>query len=246
MPPKFDVEGFLAALRDVRVAEALNQMLLPGIQDAIQSAIDNVIGELKTRITEQSDCISRLKADNENLRNRIGDLETYNRIDNVVVYGLPESFAEAATAADSASVGTEDEGPSRVTSEQQFVELCQTKLQMGISASDICTAHRLPRKPGGSARGPRPMIVRFNNRNVRARVMAAKKILRQDSSCRIFINEHLTQSASELFAASRALQRIRKLSQTWTYNGRVYVRVTDGPSSRPILIKSLQQLESLA
>ena len=182
MPPKLDIDVLVAALRDSRVVEAISQALLPGIQAAIQTAVESTVGELKARLDEQTECSKKLQADNELLRGRIEDLESYNRLDNLMIYGLPENFAE--TVADSVTTDDGEDRPSTVNSELQFINFCCTKLHVDVSVNDICIAHRLPRKPG-----PRPMIVRFNNRKTRSRVMPAKKVLRQDPTCRAYINK---------------------------------------------------------
>jgi hypothetical protein len=247
MPPKLDIDVLIAALKDSRVVEALSQALLPGIQAAIQTAVESTIGELKVRLDEQIECSKKLQVENELLRGRIEDIESYNRMDNLMIYGLPENFAETVAGSVNADDGEDDreDSPSSVNSELQFISFCRSKLHVDVSANDICTAHRLPRKSGVPARGPRPMIVRFNNRKTRSRVMAAKKGLRQDPTCRVYINEHLTKSVTELFAAARKLQRDKRLFRTWTFNGRVYVKITESPTSRPLLVKSEEHLRSL-
>ena len=40
--------------------------------------------------------------------------------------------------------------------------------------------------------------------------MAAKKVLRQDSTCRVYINEHLAKLNSDLFASAQQLQHDKK------------------------------------
>ena len=247
MPPKLDIDVLIAALKDSRVAETLSQALLPGIQAAIQMAVESTIVELKARLDEQIECSKKLQAENELLRDRIEDLESYNRLDNLMIYGLPENFAEtvASSVATNGDENENEDSPSSVNSELQFIKFCCSKLHVDISSTDICTAHRLPRKSGAPAHGPRPMIVRFNNRKARSRVMAAKKVLRQDSTCRVYINEHFSKSVTELFAATRKLQRDKRLFRTWTFNGRVYVNITESATSRPLLVKSEEHLRSL-
>jgi len=169
-------------------------------------------------------------------------------VDNILIQGLPENFAEAA--ADATQVEHDNRTDTSVNAEMQFLQFCRTKLNLNLSETDICTAHRLPRTTRvASGRvpkpGPRPLIVRFNNRKTRSRVMAARKLLRQDPNNRIYINEHLTKSASDLFAVARALKGESRLSRTWTFNGRVYVKIVDSPSSPPVLVESEQHLRSL-
>jgi len=239
MPPKFDTDGYLAALKDQRIIDALSQALLPSIQAAVQTAVQAAMSELKLKTDEQGCEIAHLKTENVKLQERMSELEIYNRRDNIVIYGLDENYAEAATAAE-----TENAENRNVSSEVQFLEFCKSKLNVEISAHDICVAHRLPRKHGSRASASRPLIVRFNNRRARATVMAAKRTLRQDTTSRVYINEHLTTVVSHLFAEARRLKSDHRIAQTWTFNGHVYVKVRDQTSS-PVLVKSSEHLMSL-
>lgn len=68
------------------------------------------------------------------------------------------------------------------------------------------------------------MIIRFSNRKARAKVIAARKALRDVP---IYINEHLTSTMSALFASTRKLKSAGKIAGTWTWNCKIYVKTLD-------------------
>ena len=56
----------------------------------------------------------------------------------------------------------------------------------------------------------------------------------------MYINEHLTRTNSELFAAGIKLFKDRKISSIWTRNGCVNIKRTE--MDRPFRISSLEDL----
>jgi hypothetical protein len=240
MSNNIDVSSLVAALTDVKVIEALTKALLPSIQAAVQSAVSSAMAESTARLDEQRELIDALGAENYELRRRIDAMEAYSRIDNVVVHGLSESFAEVGAGHRAADVATE----TSESSEDIFINFCQTKLNVNISKGDISVAHRLPKAQ--SANGPRPLLIRFANRRSRTRVMTARKELRVDRSCRIYINEHLTKEASYLFAEARKLVRAKTLAGAWSWNGRIYCKTLESRGSKSAPVDSLAALRKLA
>ena len=100
------------------------------------------------------------------------------------------------------------------------------------------TCHRL-RRPDKSKQAP--LIVRFTNRRVRAAVLGARKLLR-DTKRAIYINEHLTKTANDIYITTRRLQKQNRIKQTWTNGGRVMIRLLDGKTR---LIQSKGELASI-
>lgn len=235
-------EALTAALTSERVIEALYQALMPNIEKAIKEAVDLAVTDLVVKLDDRE---TELAA----LRRRMEDLEAYSRIDNVIVYGLQEELAEvvAGTSHDVSTVPATG-GESSGTSEKIFLEFCRKNLKLELQPSDISVAHRLA-KPNRAARGPNPMIVRFSNRKAKQRVLAARKSLRSQESCRnIFINEHLTKTAGNLFDKARAAAKQKRVQRAWTYNGRVFVRTlpaTGCPSGRSVMIAHEDDLSRL-
>lgn len=242
-PTQINVESLVTALRDPRVTDALAQVLIPSLQTVITSAVNSAIEDLKNcvaqqtvTINEQKSCIDQLKAEKDKLAERLYDLEVYSRIDNLVVHGIPENYAETVTDG-----VTQNNVEYNSNAEVQFIKFCNDKLNITVSKSDISTAHRLPRKSGSS--GPKPLIVRFTNRRIRSLILKKKRQLKSDTSGRYFINEHLSPEANDIFEATRNLYKSKKIASTWTFNGHVYLkRLEDGPNAKPILIRLRSQL----
>jgi hypothetical protein len=231
-------EALTAALTSGRVIEALYQALMPTIEKAIREAVDVAVTELVIKLDDRETELATL-------RRRVEDLEAYSRVDNVIVYGLKEATAEVVTGAshDETTVPATG-GESSGTSEKVFIDFCRTHLRVDIHPSDISVAHRLGKT--NRARGPNPMIVRFSNRKAKLRVLAARKELRAQESCRtIFINEHLTATASSLFAKARAAVKQNLIQKAWTYNGRIFVRTLPDNGGRSVLITHQTDLSCL-
>ena len=157
-------------------------------------------------------------------------LETQLRSNNLVIHGIPEStFAEAA----SVPMGEEylQKSPSGSDTDKAVIECCKSKLGLEISASDITAGYRI----SGPKKTPRPIVVGFATRIVRDRVYESRKLLRkQIGATKVYINEHLTRTNSEIFAAGR------KIPSIWTRNGYVYIKRTE--MDKPLRISSLEDL----
>ena len=145
---------------------------------------------------------------------------------------MPErSFAESGTkSVEGASGNLVPEGTSEAV-ESSVISFLREKLDITVQPGDIHAAHRLKK---GDKDTIRPVIVRFSNSKLRDRVMRAKKSLKQ-SGTRIYILEHLTNTASKLFFNARTLVRNKKIFSTWTMNGRVYFKRTSSREEKPSL-----------
>jgi hypothetical protein len=208
------------------------------------NSLEAAIADLKQQLTAKDEIITRVRDDNIRLRSelmtvnsRINDLETYNRIDNLIIKGIPESsYSEAATP------DAQDHGESSDATMATVLNLCDNVLQVKISPEDVSVTHRLPKGPKDKYR---PIIVRFVNRRARDRVYATRRSLRKsnktDESSPIYINEHLTKHNGRLAALCRRLLKDRKIVSTWTYQGVVYLKVND--TSKPIRISSEDDLK---
>ena len=166
--------------------------------------------------------LTAMKTENKSLVSRITASENYTRRDNIIFCDLPyQSYLDAASAlpatssdSDSSAQQTTDSkdkisGPSKTneSAEKIIIDFCQTKLNVNISSSDICAAHRLgSARQAGGKRLPAPIIVRFTNRRIRDAIFSATKQLK-DIRPSVYINEHLTSESAALFKQTRALLR---------------------------------------
>jgi hypothetical protein len=128
--------------------------------------------------------------------------------------------------------------------------LCITKLNITISDQDISMVHRLQTfkdAPSG------PVIVNFTSRRIRNEIYYARRLLRfsppasqntGNSKDLIYINEHLTQATSRVYAAARKLIKTKHLASAWTNAGVVYVKKSTDPTETPRKILTSEALES--
>src|SRR5207244_11212852 len=86
----------------------------------------------------------------------------------------------------------------------------------------------------------RPVLVKFPSCQIRDKVMGAKKGLRVANKP-IYLSDHLTRAAGELFFSARALVKQRQIHAAWTFNGQVYIRIATD-NARPQLVRSSTDL----
>lgn len=179
------------------------------IMNARFSTLEGVIADLKKQLTMKNDIIDMITNDNLRLKSRIDEIEAYNRIDNLIIKGLPEtSFAEVASA-------DADQGENSDATLAAVLNLCENILQVKINSEDISITHRLPK---GSKDNFRPVIVRFSNRRAKDRVYAARRSLRKANiTSPVFINEHLTKLNGRLAASCRVLPQATQGEENMGY-----------------------------
>jgi len=124
-------------------------------------------------------------------------------------------------------------------SEKCVLGFITSVLGVPLSPADISVAHRLRKQKAGLSHAP--LIVRFTNRRARNAVFAARKKLSSYVPA-TFINEHLTKDRASLFYEARKLVKSKKLTGAWSYNGDIFIKLSDTPDSRPIRVNSISDL----
>ena len=255
MPPKIKTDDIIDALLDSKVVDALANALSPLIKKIINESLDDRIAAISKSVTEAQETsaklasrVTELTKENADMRlqlssqgARLDSMETHSRLDNLIIKGLPEtSYAERGTRGSTDADESLHTADSHSAVESTVLAFCRDTLHVEISPSDISTAHRL--RAGGKDK-VRPVIVRFANRRIRDTIYRAKKLLKSAPGARaIYISEHLTKGAAELFYECRKLLREKKAHSTWTQNGQVYIKTSSEPSAKPISIKCLADL----
>lgn len=236
MPPKKDpsvlVEELVIALSDKRVLDALGSIFDAKLQTILQRVCDleNANAKLENDVT----CLqNKLITANE----KINSLENYNRIDNLVISGLPlADYSDAAsTGAGTGADGLNSE--SSASTELIVIDLVNAHLNIPITAADISVAHRLRKKQ--SDPGPARVIVRFTNRKMRNAVYAARRQLKRfndNNGHRIFVNEDLTHESAELFRQARQLVKQKRIFRCWTAGGEVYIKKSPERECKPVKV----------
>ena len=193
----------------------------------------------KIRIEELE---KRNKADNADLnkaKKKIDALEAYNRLDNLIIAGLPSvNYAEAATGG--SSVNHENSA-----TEQAVLQLANDMLNVPLKTEDISIAHRISKRMDNE---PARIIVRFTNRKAHNSVYAAKRSLKQygrNSDQKIYVNEDLTSATAELFRRVREMVKRKVFHSFWTSGGVVFVKKSSARDSQPVKLSLSTNLQSL-
>lgn len=242
-------DQLLESLKNEDIAAAIGKAMSPFISLAVSETVKNTMQEitksfkelaLENRNLQQK--VKSLEDDNTNIKKRLVSaedrlevIERESRRGNIIIRGLPESsYAERASAATS--------GDDTVTERRESVcktvcDMLQTDMDIRISPDDILSVFRMKAGPRDKIR---PVLVKFQSSHIRDKVMGAKKVLRLANKP-IFLSDHLTRAAGELFFSARALVKQHKIHAAWTFNGQVFIRIAND-NARPQLIRSSNDL----
>uniref|UniRef100_A0A8D8Z952 Uncharacterized protein n=1 Tax=Cacopsylla melanoneura TaxID=428564 RepID=A0A8D8Z952_9HEMI len=203
------------------------------IDDAIKSALDIGLKELKEIVQKQQKQIQDLSEKNagltkqlDDVSRRMDDTEQYMRRPNVQINNVPEH---------------PDERMEEI--------ICKMGDKVGVKinfAVDIQAAHRIP-----SAKSPRPIIVKFSNRQMKKNfiIQTRKAKLKCDclnlptpSTNPIYVNDHLTKTRSNIMFEARNLVRKKMIKSAWTVEGNIWIKRDD--MSAPVRISAMNDLKT--
>ncbi|KAH7944989.1 hypothetical protein HPB49_004566 [Dermacentor silvarum] len=188
------------------------------------SEIQRDIKELKLDMKKLVEKNVQLEHENQGLRDRIDELEQYQRLNNIEVKGLPDGCN--ATAA---------------------IKAIGMKLGETIDDLDVDVCHMVETSKG---RG-KNLIVRFTRRSKRNAILAKARKARLTTqsleyagqSRPIFVNEHLTRKNKQLLGAAISRKKVVGWKHVCSSNGRVLARRGD---STPVLhIVSLADVDRM-
>jgi len=188
--------------------------------------IDNIEDEMQTVTDEVRDC----RADIEVLYEKHDTSEQYNRINNLIIDGIPENKS----------------GKENVR--RLVIELA-SKLNIELCDQEIETAHRLPAK---ADRVP-AIIARLNNRDKKVDLIKEAKKQELDTSfllgaqagpaTPIYLSDHLIPINQYLWAQAKKLIRMNAVKFIWLSNCTVKVRILEkGPVT---ILRTEAQLNKL-
>ena len=90
----------------------------------------------------------------------------------------------------------------------------------------------------------RPILVSFNNCWDRKKLYMARMKLRSAGLNKVFINEDLTKNQSELFFHARKAKQNKRVHNTWTNNGSVFIRLKK--DTEEMILKSVEDLAKVS
>lgn len=235
------------------VADALKIVL--GDSSVLQTIAKAVAGEVKKDNEKLLNEIASLKEqvaskDSEilSLQDRIDDLEQYSRRNCLRISNIPEKAGEDT---------------------DQLVCVLSEAVGVPLPVEAVERSHRLGRTrddpvPAGTAKPPpRQIIVKLQSYRHREQLMRARKNLksvdlkatfpdlswssvpvpagRGQGSPRVYLNEDLTRERARLAATARDMKKGKRVLDTWTRDGAVFVKRLD---SSIIRVTSLRQLST--
>ena len=71
---------------------------------------------------------------------------------------------------------------------------------------------------------------------------ARKELKSYESDNPIYLNEDLTRKRYQVARQARALKKDKKIDDTWTYDGKIFVKLNDGITR---VVTTIGKLESL-
>lgn len=209
------VEGFKTALCDPSIADTLKALICQPLQSEITG--------LKDLISEQNKRIEGLEKKVTYLERKCDENEQYSRRNSLRIHGVKEESEENLT--------------------ESIKTLLNKELALSppITNSDIDRVHRIgPRGPDINTR-PRQCILKLTSYQTRARIFNSRTKLRHAAN-KMYINEDLTKPRADLLWTIRNLKREKKISDGWSHDGKIYVKLGDG---KIVYIKDKNHLNEL-
>lgn len=198
------IDAVLGALTNDDIIDRFVSALVE-IPDIKNRILDHLAPTLKTEIDNQlqplRDDIKRLNEDLKESKLQVDDLEQYGRRHSLRVSGIPEM--------------------DRENTDFLICEFLQQELEIEIDPSEIDRSHRLGKK---SKNVNRPIAVKFLNYRLKEHIYANRRYLRPG----LYINESLTKGRSNLFYKARQLKKQQLITETWTRDGIIFIKKTDG------------------
>ena len=200
---------FVELLSEETVAEKLRSMFNPQILTDKLESLTDTITKLNDRLDKKDVYIADLGARLSSVEANLDVLEQYSRRSNLRFFGIPESDGGEETTGKLLSIVNDT---------------------MGVTPP-VVTSHRLGRRLAGVDvhTRPRPVIVKFATTHVRDVVIRARRRLQETGGGpTLYVNEDLTRRRAAQAKKTRELKEEEKITDCWTFNGKVLVKTIDG------------------
>lgn len=173
----------------------------------------------------------------EELEIRIDSLEQQSRSKDLIITGLDTKHRSYARVTAGGDEG-EDAPPEEMQSLELQVHQYLSSKDINLETNSISSCYKLPNKN----RNIKPMIVvQMVSQKQKSEVLRQTRKLKGTG---IYINEHLTKKNAEIARWGRTLRKQNKIMATWTRNGKVYIRPNGEENNRPVIIKTLKELDN--
>lgn len=249
MPKKASANSDIAEASDMDTdrLEAMLMRITKSITQSFNSCVDKLIGALDQKLTTKIDYqntelfnmnkrmdildkqVVDLQRENQGLKDsvkslltrieasnlEVDNLEQYTKSDNLLIHGIPLPI----------------DGSKESDIRQLVVDvLGRNMTNIGLNKDSISMAHRLSTKqlnqvsssnPSSRSTRPPPIIVRFNQREMRNNLLVNR---RQLKGKQLSISEQLTYRRSQLLKKASELVAQNKLDSSWSHDGRILVK----------------------
>ena len=238
--------SLLEALGNKDVVTRFQDIISPLITPLSQAVERNTaeLASLRGLLAQRDATIKELRSDIQVLETKLDDLEQHGRRGSIRILGLPEHTPgslddklltlfnnnlkiEPALAVDDIEVAHRLGKPSAPTIPQPADAAQQSQSPIGDAADGgreqpVTTMRTIK---------PRQVIVKFASRRTKTTVMDARKELKDNpwsnpdgSTAKVYLVEDLTQRRAKLAYEARVLKRAKAIQDTWTFEGRIFIR----------------------
>ena len=213
---------FIESLTDPQVSAHLVRVIKSANQDLLDTlgALRDEVRSLKQTVAEGDATIAQMRDNIADLQDKHDALEQYGRRNCLRIAGVSD---------------TEEDTTAAVV----YLANEVLKVQPPLDKQDITNSHRLPKPRNSPNDQPCPIIIRFNRKTDRDRVLKNRKHLKAvniGKPVKIYINEDLTTQRAKLFSVGRSLLKDKHIEQVWTFNGNIKIKTLSGH------VKSIQNI----
>lgn len=209
-PPPPPTYSFALQQSDLQnIIQQLKQTIHDEIQETLSVTIKlEVEKAVKCALKSYESQIDKLTLENVKLREDVDSLEQYGRRELMRVSGIEEKTGENTT---------------------EIVRDIVKSIDGDYQESDIIRSHRVgnPNRKDKMNRPlpPRQIIVRVRDPNTKKRILKSSKNLKDhDKYSNVLINEDLTKTRSLLAYKARQLKNRNLIKQTWTVDGKIFIK----------------------
>lgn len=188
-----------------------------------KESTERIMNKMHKSIDHLQEHYNTLERKLKNVTVRANDIEQYSRRNHLRFWGVKLNPKESALDA-----------VLRVVNTQLLIKGSDGQ-RLPLTPQHIEVAHCLRMPASAKAGDPAPIIVRFFNRNVRDRIIAARRQLKKTSNestistPKISISEDLTGQNQKLITE---LRKCPSVDNSWSWNGKVYYILKDKDEER--------------
>lgn len=194
-------------------------------QNEVKTISEEVI-KLKQENEENREDIEWLVNENRELKTRLDELEQYGMKYNLIINGVPTKENENV---------------------REIIVRMAEKLNVTVQGYDIAAAHRLPSRRNKETD---PIIVRFNNMDIRNQLIRQTKREKPEGkkfgfepSLPIYVDEHLSTETKKIWTTAREMEKEGIIFKAIIREGKVKVKRRE--TSQIVRITGIDQLQYL-